>query len=67
MLKYLVPLASIGHRTTSVLPDGSSPQVAADAANLNCFALKIHGWETDEPTGDEAFVRINRSWRASWR
>jgi hypothetical protein len=67
VLERLAPFAAMALPSIPVLPDSLSPQIAERATDENSTRLKIHGWEPILPNGDEAFISINRSWRAAWR
>jgi len=51
------------------LPPGRSPQVA-DTTDANLGVFKVDGWDHCDPrgsNGNEVLIRINQSWRATWR
>jgi len=39
----------------------------ADTACTQGVALRIDGWDSAVDPGNEAWVHINSSWRATWR
>ena len=40
---------------------------ASPAAVPSTFALRIDGWESAADSGNDVWVQINSSWRATWR
>jgi hypothetical protein len=62
----LYPLSSMAE---APLPPGLSPQ-AADTTDANFVVFKIDGWDHCDgkvSNGNEVLIRINQSWRATWR
>jgi hypothetical protein len=65
-LAALYPRASIAE---SPLPPELSPQ-ATGATDANLVVFKVDGWDycgARVSNGSEVLVRINQSWRATWR
>jgi hypothetical protein len=36
-------------------------------ANANDLVFKISGWSVPSDSADEVWIRVDRSWRTSWR
>jgi hypothetical protein len=60
-----------GSATQSQLADPSPQSTLANPTTPATFVMRIDGWElpneAEDLTGGHLRVRINSSWRASWR
>lgn len=71
--------ASTAFEASIVLPSSSRPHLAAGGTDATRVMFKIDGWGScdDGATGDptaasietalEAWISVDRSWRAAWR
>ena len=62
-----VALAAAAHEPHGVADDGSIATDLPLVGHAQNTVLRIEGWDSAADSGNEAWIQINSSWRATWR